>query len=335
MESGAVDLRNSKDALALELLACDTPYENLEELCSELRIPIAPGELTQMSHTEIILGNLFRLLDDACALKDGRLNLKIVAPYNVEPEKLKISVKAFFAQNLPPRRCVIPASNFSSAERDGKSYHECSFEMSDVPLALALISYDGEFSHKWWVRDQSRSFSPRYQLHRLLDNDSKFEKTFFDSKNEFEHRVALLLSLMSLTILPYGRIPELKDAPDILAYSGINDLYIVECTTGDIDQKGKLQRLCDRARDIAARAQQSSVLIANIFPVVFTSLPRTDIAPHLAKLEALRMSVFCREDIELVLKRVEAPPTPEEVRTAVQALIPSGVLAQGTPVSLQ
>jgi hypothetical protein len=101
----------------------------------------------------------------------------------------------------------------------------------------------------------------------------------------------------------------------------------------DIDQKGKLQRLCDRARDIAARAQQTSVLIANIFPVVFTSLPRADIAPHLAKLEALKISVFCREDIELVLKRVEAPPTPEEVRTVIQALIPSGVLAQGTPVS--
>jgi hypothetical protein len=47
-----------------------------------------------MTHTEIILGNLLRL-DNACTLKDGRLNLKIIAPYSVEPEKLKVSVKAF------------------------------------------------------------------------------------------------------------------------------------------------------------------------------------------------------------------------------------------------
>ena len=55
-QSGAIDLTNLMDQLALELLACDTPYESLEELCGELRVPIAPGELTQMTHTEIILG---------------------------------------------------------------------------------------------------------------------------------------------------------------------------------------------------------------------------------------------------------------------------------------
>jgi hypothetical protein len=106
-----------------------------------------------------------------------------------------------------------------------------------------LVSYEGEFCHKWWLRDQSKSFSQRYQFHRLLDIDNKLEKTFFDSKTDFEDRVALLLSLMNLTILPYGGIPELQDAPDILACSSNNDLYIVECTTGDIDHKGKLQRL--------------------------------------------------------------------------------------------
>jgi hypothetical protein len=56
MESGGVDLRNSKEGLTLELLACDTPFESLEEMCKELSIPIAPGELTQPTNAEIILG---------------------------------------------------------------------------------------------------------------------------------------------------------------------------------------------------------------------------------------------------------------------------------------
>jgi hypothetical protein len=45
MESGCVDLKNSKDALALELMACDTPYENLEELCLDKlgNPPALPG----------------------------------------------------------------------------------------------------------------------------------------------------------------------------------------------------------------------------------------------------------------------------------------------------
>jgi hypothetical protein len=334
MEAGGIDLRNSKEGLTLELLACNTPFESLEELCNELKIPIAPGEPTQPTHGEIILGNLF-YFDASSTLKDDHLNLKIVVPREVKQEQLKVSAKVFYAPNLPPRRFVIPQNSFSWAERDGKIYNECAFEMSDGQLALVFVSYEGEFCHKWWLRDQSKSFSQRYQFHRLLDTDNRIERTFFDSKSDFEHRVALLLSLMNLTILPYGGIPELQDAPDILAYSSNNDLYVVECTTGDIDQKGKLQRLCDRARNIATRAQQSPVAIANLFPVVFTSLPRTDISPHLAKLEALKISVFCREDIEQIIKRVEAPPTPEEIRTAVQALIPTTTHAQGTPVTFQ
>jgi len=322
MESGAVDLTNSKDRLNLELMACNTPFESLEELCVELMIPITLGELTQMTHAEIILGNLFRI-DDASTLKDGHLNLKIAAPCEVKQDLLKISAKVFYSRNLPPKRFVIPANNFAWTEQDGKFYNECSIEM-DGQLALVFISYEGEFCHKWWLRDQSKSFSPRFQLHRLFDIDNKIEKTFFESKNDFEDRIALLLCLMNLTILSYGGIPEVKDAPDILAYSDNNDLYVIECTTGDIDQKGKLQRLCDRAQDIEARARQSSLLIANLMPVVFTSLPRAHITAHLAKLQALKISVFCREDIEQLLRRMEAPPTLEEVRTTVQAFIPTG-----------
>ena len=51
--------------------------------------------------------------------------------------------------------------------------------------------------------------------------------------------------------------------------------------------------------------------------------------PDLPKLEALKISVFCREDIEQVLNRIEAPPTPDEVRNAVQSLIPTPAAPQG------
>ena len=195
---------------------------------------MAPGELTHLTRAEIIWGNLF-LFGDTCSLKDGRLELKIMGPFNVEPAKLKVSTKAFFSPNLPPRRSVIPAKNFTSTKLQEKTSHVCSVESSDAQLILALVSYDGEFCHKWWFRDQSKSFNQRYEVHMLLDSDKKFEKTFFDFKNYFEHRITLLFCFMNLTILPYGRIPELQDAPDILAYSGSNDLFVVECTTGDID----------------------------------------------------------------------------------------------------
>jgi hypothetical protein len=122
MESGTVDLRNSKEGLSLELLTCNAPFESLEEMCMELKMPISPGELTQPTRAEIILGNLFRF-DDISALKDGHLNLMIVAPREVKQEHLKVSAKVFYDPNLPPRRFVIPPNSFSWAERDGKTYN--------------------------------------------------------------------------------------------------------------------------------------------------------------------------------------------------------------------
>jgi hypothetical protein len=178
------------------------------------------------------------------------------------------------------------------------------------------------------VRDFAKSPNPRLQLLRLIGEEERFKLSFFDNNAKaFEDRVALFLSLMNLNVLFIGGIPELTDAVDIIALSGNNDLYLIECTTGDIDQRGKIQRLYDRARQIASNAAPP-ISSENVFPVVFSNGPRSNIAPHEPKLEALRVSVFCREDIELAFQRMEVPPPPEELRTIIQSLIPKGI----TPV---
>jgi hypothetical protein len=322
LESGAADLATTKDALNLELLAADVPYESLEELCQELRAPITPGDLRQLTYIEIILGGLFRVTESS-ELNNGRLLLNIAVPQTVYRSKLKLAVKAFYSPSAAPRRFVIDQSLLSFEEQESGLICKCSVELSDTNLAMVFISIDGEFGLKWWFFDQSKSFNQRFQLHRLIDTDGSFSKTLIESRDEFEYSVALLLSILGLTILPYGRIPELKEAPDLLAHSANNDLYVIECTTGDIDHKGKLQKLRDRVRSIEVGARQSSIATSGIYAVMFTNRPRKDIVPHLSKLEAFKIAVFCREDIEQISRRLVAPPTADEIRAAVQALIPT------------
>ena len=81
------------------------------------------------------------------------------------------------------------------------------------------------------------------------------------------------------------------------------------------------------ARRQKGPAQQEQLHISAIFPIIFTSSPRSDITPHLSKLEAFQISVFCREDIEQIMLRIEAPPSADEIRTAVQSLIPKSATA--------
>ena len=47
----------------------------------------------------------------------------------------------------------------------------------------------------------------------VINSIDRIEKTFFDSKNNFEDRVALLLSLMNLTILPMVEFRSSKMLP--------------------------------------------------------------------------------------------------------------------------
>ncbi len=322
LESGAADLTHVMDAFNLELLSGEVPYESLEELCQELRAPIAPGDLRQLTYSEIILGNLVSL-NETSELRNEMLSLNIALPRDIERSKLRLTVKAFYSQNAAPRRFVIDQSIISFEEHSGALNGKASVELRNVNLVMVFVSYDNEFVLKWWFFDQSKSFNQRFQLHRLIDTEGVLAKTIVESRDEFEYSIALLLSILGLTILPYGRIPELKDAPDLLAHSGNNDLYVVECTAGDIDHKGKLQKLRDRVRAIEVAVRQASIAISGIYPVMFTNRPREDIAPHLSKLEAFKIAVFCREDIEQISRRLVAPPTAEEMRAAVQALIPT------------
>ena len=61
--------------------------------------------------------------------------------------------------------------------------------------------------------------------------------------------------------------------------------------------------------------------VSGIYPVIFTNRPREDIVPYLSKLEAFKIAIFCREDIEQMGRRLAAPPTAEEMRATVQALV--------------
>jgi hypothetical protein len=320
LESGAADLSSVKDALNLELLAASIPYESLEEVCQELRAPIVPGDVRQSTYSEIILGSLARL-NEASELKGGKLSLDITVPKNIEQEKLRLAVKAYYSQTAAPRRFAVGHALVSFEDQPSSTICKASVELTDVNLAMVFVSYDNEFLLKWWFFDQSKTFNQRFQLHRLIDADGTLVKTIVESRDEFEYSVALTLSILGLTILPYGRIPELKDAPDLLAHSASNDLYVVECTAGDIDHKGKLQKLRDRVRSIEVAARQRSMAVSGIYPVIFTNRPREDIVPYLSKLEAFKIAIFCREDIEQMGRRLAAPPTAEEMRATVQALV--------------
>jgi hypothetical protein len=131
------------------------------------------------------------------------------------------------------------------------------------------------------------------------------------------------VDLLGFQTLKYGQIPKLTDAPDILAFSMGRHLYVIECTVGDIDRKGKLHRLYDRANQIREYLSRSPQPPVAVQPVIFTSLTRQETASHWSTAATYRIALVCRENILNLLNFVDSPPAAEQLYAATVAAIPT------------
>jgi hypothetical protein len=158
-------------------------------------------------------------------------------------------------------------------------------------------------------------------LHRALDVNDQLKASFFERPEQFEDKVLLALTLMGLTALKYGRV--LTSGPDILTISASRHVFVVECTTGDINSRGKLQRLSDRTKQIRDRLSNSSNPPVGVIPVVFTSLPREETSMHWDTAATFQIAIVARENIARFLEVLDAPISPDQLYAATLSLIPS------------
>jgi hypothetical protein len=318
----------SNEQLDHELLTAEKPFDGLVDLLTELNVPDV-NQILSKCRAEIIVFPPARLhfasagepLTKGTCLQRGKLRIVISAHPEVRRDKLRIGAK-LFPSTPPLRRTSHVLPDDAWTEPGEYSEGRLELEASDVPVGFAALSYDGELIGKWWVRDFDLSFNERLQIHRSVDQANLLQSTFFDERTDFEDRANLLLVLLGLQTLKYGQIPKLTEAPDILALSQGRHLYVIECTVGDIDRKGKLHRLYDRAnqiRDYLSRSPQPPIAVQ---PVIFTSLTRQETASHWSTAATYRIALVCREDILNLLNLVESPPTAEQVYSATVAAIP-------------
>jgi hypothetical protein len=312
-----------------ELLTAEKPFDGLVDLLTELAVPDV-NQILSNRRAEIIVLPPARLHftpagqppTEGTCLQQGKLTIVISAHPGVRRDKLRIGVK-LFPSTPPLRRSSHVMHDDAWTEAGDYVEGRLEVEASDVPLALAALSYDGEFLGKWWIRDFDLSFNDRLQIHRSVDQGNMLQSTFFDERTDFEDRVNLLLDLLGLQTLKYGQIPKLTDAPDILAFSTGRHLYVIECTVGDIDRKGKLHRLYDRANQIREHLSRSPQPPIAVQPVIFTSLTRQETANHWSTAATYRIALVCRENILNLLNSVDSPPAAEQLYAEAVAAIPS------------
>lgn len=307
--------------LELELLSHSTPYDGLTDVYEEFGLPAQFTADTSGCVTEIILSPVCEI-DVGSELRDGLLRMSVRAAAAIIPEQVSIGVKAFGRTGI--RRYSVRGDSFTWDKSSSPMVGTVESRLEETPMVLTTLSYRGEHLHRWWIRDETRSYNQLLDLHRAVDPSGGLSQDdFFDQKNDFEERAGLLLSLLRLRTLKYGQIPKLTDAPDILALSDSGHLYVVECTTGDVNAKGKLQRLAERSQGIAQALNQSDTKPTHILPMIVTSLPRSQTVAHHATAHSLGIAILSREKIIDLIGRVATPPAPDTLFTELSSLVPA------------
>ena len=107
-------------------------------------------------------------------------------------------------------------------------------------------------------------------------------------------------------------------------------MFIIECTITDVGRSGKLLKLSQRAREVREAANQGGVGIPHILPAMFTSLLRDETKACWEEAADFGIALVCRENIENLIGRVEAPLTAQALYEVALTLIPKKNEGQGT-----
>lgn len=309
-------------AIDLELKAYLRPYDSLAELIAEIGNPIAAHEIgaSAIPRVEIVLAPPARITRGE--IKDGVLQIDVTTSAGIDRSKLAFGLRLFSAKGTPIQH--VPFAGTATWE-DGDTLSIGHFQEAapEIGLAHIFMTYDREFLGSWWARDQSVAFSSRATLHKAIDTDNAFVAKFFDDRSAFEEHVLALLFFLKLDCLYYGKMAELKDGPDILASSDQGHLYVIECTTGDINNKGKLRRLYERTNNIRAALANSPHRPREILPVMVTSSTKGETLHCVDELAAYQIALVCREDITGLLAQIEAPPTADRLYAVAVGTIPT------------
>jgi hypothetical protein len=167
-----------------ELLTAEKPFDGLFDLVAELAVPDV-NQILSSCRAEIIVFPPARLhlapagepFTKGTCLRQGKLSIVISAHPEVRRDKLRIGAKLF--PSAPPlRRSSHVLHDDAWTESGDYIEGRLELEASDVPLAFAALSYDGEFLGKWWIRDFDLSFNDWAQIHRSVDQANVLQSTF-------------------------------------------------------------------------------------------------------------------------------------------------------------
>lgn len=315
-----------------ELVGADVPFSGLADLLTYLDIPIEANRLRHEQRIEVLISAPARF-STFPTLRNDSVYVGVQAAANAELDQVSLAARVE-GRDQPVSRRQIKATKV--VDRGARAIElEFVARFPGAVSAQLFLTYSGGLCETAFVRDPSKFRNPLMVIHSTVGPERALAESLTTTKGrDFESAIGVLLGLLGLSVLPYGGAKPFEDAaPDIVAVSRADHIYLVECTTGDIDNHGKLLQFSKRVDEIRETLAAHNLSHLVVQGILATNLARLRCAVHLEKLANYQIALLAKEDIDQLIGLVDPPKTPAEVHALVCAripLIPSGA-ALGNP----
>lgn len=307
-----------------EMRAADIPFDTLDELLGHCLLPplAQSGDRTTLE----IVARTPGTIGVASIITGGEAVIECRVARALDLGKVRVGYRILDKSQRIDRGSV---TGDAFEWRDESDLRVASHRVlvGEASLLEAFLSYDRVPLHHWWITDPEKRLNPRDAIHQVFDQDQEVLRRMVltpetDKPYAFEAAVSTLLSLLGFSVANYGRIPKLQRGPDIIAFSPLGHVAIIECTVGLLDENDKLAKLVQRTQLIKDKLAKAGYGHLELQAAIVTPLPRNEVVAHLATAGEHGICVVCKEDLERLLSQVRLFPNAERMLQDAKRLIP-------------
>lgn len=282
-----------------DLRAGVKPYDSVIELANELGLRPLRWDVCSLdisAHT--LVG-----VDLRRRIRDGIAHLAMLAAHGIDLAPARLGYRIQTAAGKVIERRAVDADSLQWSDSEDVRVGEFTVTVPEGALIQCFASYRGQWTHQGWIVNPDTSVNPRRVAHEVFDADMNVMKKYlFDPKQlkqnarQLEAGVANLLFMHGFAVNPLAG-QYMTDAADLLAVTPTGNFIVVECTTGAIDNDGKLSKLLARTALLSERLRLAGHAHLKCLPVVATTLAR-DATTDLAVAAEKGIVVLTAEDLQ-------------------------------------
>lgn len=291
------------------LKSASTPFDSINEIFNEYHLG---NYRPDRSSVDVVAFNVAEI-DFSSNVEGVNAKPGIFLAENLDASKAAIGYKVVKGGKVSRRGLIKSESLRWVLERPYWRRGEGDLTIEPGAVLQLFANYDGFVHHDGWVGD-SKSFQNARRV--ILDtfdaglevlNDYLFEKNKERKfSRDFEVGVAFLADMLGFSVSHIGGSKRLEDAIDIIATTPRNNIALIECTTGLLNNDNKLSKLIDRSALLRRNLAMSGNDHLRVLPVIVTSKTREDVRADLENAKRLKILVITREDLLAAIGRTVA-----------------------------